>query len=62
MWVKVKFSAVCCMEASKREGGEGWGLLGKNVRSGSDVEVTDCADAVEAVFKGGEGGGLGQEH
>lgn len=26
------------------------------------MEVADCRDGLEAVFKGGEGGGLGEEH
>lgn len=33
-----------------------------NLRSWCDVEVADCADAVEAVFEGCEGGGLREEH
>jgi hypothetical protein len=32
------------------------------LRSGGDVEIADGGDAVESVFEGGEGGGLGEEH
>ncbi len=32
------------------------------VRSGGNVQVADSADAVEAIFEGREGGGLGEEH
>lgn len=37
-------------------------MVERDVHSWGDVQVADGADAVEAVFEGREGGGLGEEH